>query len=226
MNGEPGARVMVVDDEESIRDLLEMGLRHHGFEVETYPTAEQAWEAVGRFGPQAAVVDIMLPGEDGFQLTRKLRQNPSLFILQLTARDTTADLIQGLDGGADDYLVKPFELDELAARLRAGLRRVNRETPSTLQFEDVSLDDTAHRVAVAGETVNLTAKEYELLRYLMRNPGQLLSKSQILTHVWGYEYPGDDNLVEVHISSLREKIGDRQKVLVQTVRGFGYRLGG
>jgi two-component system OmpR family response regulator len=223
---EAEARVLVVDDEQSIRDLLIMGLNHHGFFVQAYASAEEAEENIGQFGPHAAIVDLMLPGEDGFQLTRKLRQDPELYILVLTARDTTQDLVQGLEGGADDYVVKPFELDELVARLRAGLRRVKRDLPSELRFQQLVMDDAAHRVEVRGEAVNLTAKEYELLRYLLRNPGQVVSKSQILTHVWGYEYPGDDNLVEVHISSLRDKIGDSQKQTVQTVRGFGYRLGG
>ncbi|MCL4521934.1 MAG: response regulator transcription factor [Firmicutes bacterium] len=223
---ESEARILVVDDEESIRDLLVMGLGHRGFEVEAYATAEDALAEVGRLAPHAAIVDIMLPGEDGFQLTRKLRQDPELYILVLTARDATQDLVQGLDGGADDYVVKPFELDELVARLKAGLRRVQRDIDTKMRFREIFLDDSAHRVEISGQLVNLTAKEYELLRYLMRNPGQVVSKSQILTHVWGYEYPGDDNLVEVHISSLRDKIGDTEKQTVQTVRGFGYRLGG
>ncbi len=218
-------RVLIVDDEESIRDLLVIGLSHRGFDTEAYATAEEAWSEVGRYAPHAAIIDIMLPGEDGLQLTRKLRQDPELYILILTARDATADLVQGLEGGADDYLAKPFELDELVARLRAGLRRVQRDMPSEAEYGPLRLDDTAHRVTAAGSEITLTAKEYELLRYLLKNPGQVLAKSQILSHVWGYDYPGDDNLVEVHISSLREKIGDRQKRLIQTIRGFGYRLG-
>ncbi len=218
-------RILIVDDEESIRDLLVMGLSHRGFDTEAYASAEEAWQEVGRYAPHAAVVDIMLPGEDGLQLTRKLRQDPELYILILTARDATADLVQGLEGGADDYLAKPFELDELIARLRAGLRRVQGEIASEAEYGSLRLDDTAHRVTAGDTEVTLTAKEYELLRYLMKNPGRVLSKSQILTRVWGYDYPGDDNLVEVHISSLREKIGDSQKRLIQTIRGFGYRLG-
>ncbi len=225
MNGSR-PRVLVVDDEESIRDLLVMGLSHHEFTVEAYASAEEALAEVGRLAPHVAIVDIMLPGEDGFQLTRRLRQDPDLYILVLTARDGTQDLVQGLEGGADAYVVKPFELDELVARLRAGLRRVQKDVQTQLRFENILMDDSAHRVEVSGDPINLTAKEYELLRYLMRNPGQVVSKSQILTHVWGYEYPGDDNLVEVHISSLRDKIGDDEKQVVQTVRGFGYRLGG
>ncbi len=219
------ARILVVDDEESIRDLLSIGLSHRGFEVQTATDARDAMALVGSFAPHAAIVDVMMPGEDGFQLTRRLRQDPNLYILILTARDAISDRVQGLDDGADDYLVKPFDFDELAARLNAGLRRITMDETVIWQFENVTMDDVSHRVTVDGDLVQLTAKEYELLRYLLLNPGRVLSKTQILQHVWGYDFPGDDNLVEVHISSLRDKIRDRQKSLIQTVRGFGYRLG-
>ncbi|MCY0886295.1 MAG: response regulator transcription factor [Firmicutes bacterium] len=223
MNDE--TRVLVVDDEDSLRDLLTIGLRHRGYRVAAYPDAESAWQAVGAFAPHAAIVDIMLPGEDGFQLSRRLRQDRDLYILILTARDAVADRVQGLEDGADDYLVKPFDFEELVARLRAGLRRVRPQAGQRLAFGDVEMDDARHRVTRGGRELVLTAKEYELLRYLLRNPGQVLSKAQIIHRVWGYEYPGDDNLVEVHISSLRSKLNDHGKVLIQTVRGFGYRLG-
>ncbi|MCY0899893.1 MAG: response regulator transcription factor [Firmicutes bacterium] len=219
------ARILVVDDEESIRDLLTIGLSHRGFEVKAAQDAKEALNLVGAFVPHAAIVDVMLPGEDGFQLTRRLRQDPHLYILILTARDAVTDRVQGLDDGADDYLVKPFEFDELVARLNAGLRRIQRPETAVWEFAEIRMDDTSHRVTVGDELVQLTAKEYELLRYLLLNPGRVLSKTQILQHVWGYDFPGDDNLVEVHISSLREKIRDRQKSVIQTVRGFGYRLG-
>lgn len=220
-----GRRILVIDDEESIRDLLEIGLKHKGYTVRTACDATEALETVGEFRPHAAIVDVMLPGEDGFHLARRLRQDPDIYILLLTARDAVTDRVQGLQGGADDYLVKPFDFDELVARLNAGLRRVPRDTTTTLTFASIMMDDASHRLTVGGDAVTLTAKEYELLRYLMFNPGMVLSKAQILQNVWGYDYAGDDNLVEVHVSSLREKIGDRQKTLIQTVRGFGYRLG-
>ncbi|NMP21778.1 response regulator transcription factor [Sulfobacillus harzensis] len=218
-------RLLVVDDEESIRDLLAIGLGHRGFEVKTAANAAEALEIVSTFAPHAAIVDVMMPGEDGFQLTRRLRQDPNLYIVMLTARDAVSDRVQGLDDGADDYVVKPFDFDELVARINAGLRRIQKDAPPLWTFQEVTMDDVSHRVTVAGEAVQLTAKEYELLRYLLLNPGRVLSKTQILQHVWGYDFPGDDNLVEVHISSLRDKIGDRQKTVIQTVRGFGYRLG-
>ncbi len=218
-------RLLVVDDEESIRDLLAIGLGHRGFEVKTASNAQDALATVGAFSPHAAIVDVMMPGDDGFQLTRRLRQYPNLYILLLTARDAVEDRIQGLDDGADDYLVKPFDFDELVARLNAGLRRIQKDETTVWEFANIRMDDVSHRVSANGEAIQLTAKEYELLRYLLLNPGRVLSKNQILQHVWGYDFPGDDNLVEVHISSLREKIHDREKIIIQTVRGFGYRLG-
>jgi two-component system OmpR family response regulator len=219
-------RVLVVDDEESIRDLLTIGLQHRGYEVYPYADAESAWSALPQVQPAAVVLDIMLPGQDGMELCRSLRRDyPDLYILMLTARDAVSDRVQGLEQGADDYLVKPFDLDELVARLRAGLRRIHRDEPTVYRFGDLVLDDTAHRVQRGEKTVVLTAKEFELLRYLMQHPGRVLSKSQIIAEVWGYQYPGDENLVEVHMYSLREKIGDRDKTIIQTVRGFGYRLG-
>ncbi|MCL8207365.1 MAG: response regulator transcription factor [Actinomycetia bacterium] len=217
-------RVMVVDDEQSLRELLKIALGRAGFEVETYADGEEALAAVPRFLPHAAVIDIMMPNLDGFELCRRLRQDPNIYILMLTARDAVADRVAGLEGGADDYMVKPFSIDELVARLRAGLRRVA-PRDEALRFGPVVMNDPAHKVTVDGESVNLTAKEYELLRYLLLNPNKVLSKAQILSHVWGYDFPGDDNLVEVHISSLRDKLGDRDKTLIQTIRGFGYRLG-
>ncbi|AUW93275.1 MAG: DNA-binding response regulator [Sulfobacillus thermosulfidooxidans] len=218
-------RVLVVDDEEVIRDVLKIGLSHRGFEVLTCEDSQTAMEAIGGFQPHAAIIDVMMPGEDGFQLSRRLRQNPDLFILMLTARDAVSDRIQGLEGGADDYVIKPFDFDELVARLRAGLRRVRHDDHAAIQFGDLMMDDAAHKVSLQNTAITLTAKEYELLRYLLLNPGIVLSKVQILQHVWGYDYPGDDNLVEVHISSLRDKLQDRSRQLIQTVRGFGYRLG-
>lgn len=218
-------RIMVVDDEQSLRELLKMSLTRQGFEVFTFSDGPSALAAVAEVEPHAAVVDVMMPDMNGFELARRLRQDPRIYILMLTARDAVEDRVAGLEGGADDYMPKPFSLDELAARLRAGLRRVDPHPPA-LQHGPIEMDDVAHRVALAGESIQLTAKEYELLRYLLLNPDRVLSKVQILTHVWGYDFPGDDNLVEVHISSLRDKLHDREKTLIGTVRGFGYRLGG
>lgn len=219
-----GSRVMVVDDEESLRDLLRIALTRAGYEVATFADGEEALAALPTLLPEAAIIDVMMPRVDGFELCRRLRQDPNIYILMLTARDTVEDRITGLDGGADDYLVKPFSVDELVARLRAGLRRV--EVPShALAFGPVMMDDPAHRVQLQGREIQLTAREYQLLRYLLLNPHRVLTRTQILMHVWGRDYGADENLVEVHVSSLREKLMDRDKTLIQTVRGFGYRLG-
>jgi len=218
------SRVMVVDDEESLRDLLRIALTRAGYEVATFADGEEALAALPTLLPEAAILDVMMPRVDGFELCRRLRQDPNIYILMLTARDTVEDRIAGLDGGADDYLVKPFSVDELVARLRAGLRRVEPPTHD-LAFGPVLMDDPAHRVQVAGREIQLTAREYQLLRYLLLNPHRVLTRTQILMHVWGRDYGADENLVEVHVSSLREKLMDRDKTLIQTVRGFGYRLG-
>jgi len=218
------SRVMVVDDEESLRDLLRIALTRAGYEVTTFADGEEALAALPTLLPEAAILDVMMPRVDGFELCRRLRQDPNIYILMLTARDTVEDRIAGLDGGADDYLVKPFSVDELVARLRAGLRRVEPPTHD-LAFGPVLMDDPAHRVQVAGREIQLTAREYQLLRYLLLNPHRVLTRTQILMHVWGRDYGADENLVEVHVSSLREKLMDRDKTLIQTVRGFGYRLG-
>ncbi len=218
------SRVMVVDDEESLRDLLRIALGRAGYEAATFADGEEALAALPTFQPEAAVIDIMMPRVDGFELCRRLRQDPNLYILMLTARDTVEDRIAGLDGGADDYLVKPFSVDELLARLRAGLRRVD-SPAAPLTFGALAMDDPAHRVQLGDREVQLTAREYQLLRYLLLNPHRVLTRTQILTHVWGHDYGADENLVEVHVSSLRDKLQDRDKTLIQTVRGFGYRLG-
>lgn len=218
------SRVMVVDDEESLRDLLRMALGRAGYEAATFADGDEALAALPSFRPEAAVIDVMMPRVDGFELCRRLRQDPNIYILMLTARDTVEDRIAGLDGGADDYLVKPFSVDELLARLRAGLRRVDSPADS-LTFGALVMDDPAHRVQLGEREVPLTAREYQLLRYLLLNPHRVLTRTQILTHVWGHDYGADENLVEVHVSSLRDKLQDRDKTVIQTVRGFGYRLG-
>ena len=215
---------MVVDDEESLRDLLRIALGRAGYEAATFADGAEALAALPAFRPEAAVIDVMMPRVDGFELCRRLRQDPNIYILMLTARDTVEDRIAGLDGGADDYLVKPFSVEELLARLRAGLRRVDLATDS-LAFGELTMDDPAHRVQLGDREVQLTAREYQLLRYLLLNPHRVLTRTQILTHVWGHDYGADENLVEVHVSSLRDKLKDRDKTLIQTVRGFGYRLG-
>ena len=221
------ARVLVVDDEESITDLISTALRYVGFEVEVASTGRQALERAVTFRPELIVLDVMLPDLDGFQVTRRLRSDgvraPVVF---LTARDATEDKVAGLTIGGDDYVTKPFSLEELVARVRAVLRRTRGgpDHRSLLKVADLELDEDSHEVWRAGEAVELTATEFKLLRYLMLNPRRVLSKAQILDHVWQYDFGGDGSIVETYISYLRKKVDQAQPRLIHTVRGVGYTL--
>ena len=224
---EAEARVLVVDDEESITDLISTALRYVGFEVEVASTGRQALELAITFRPELIVLDVMLPDLDGFQVTRRLRSDgvraPVVF---LTARDATEDKVAGLTIGGDDYVTKPFSLEELVARVRAVLRRARGgpEQRSLLKVSDLELDEDSHQVWRGGEEVELTATEFKLLRYLMLNPRRVLSKAQILDHVWQYDFGGDGSIVETYISYLRKKVDQAQPRLIHTVRGVGYTL--
>jgi two-component system, OmpR family, response regulator len=220
-------RILAVDDEPSILEVLSMALRFQGFEVETAATGDQALAAAAAFKPQLMVLDIMLPDMEGFEVARRLgARRAEIPIIFLTARDATEDKIRGLTIGADDYVTKPFSLEELIARIRTVLRRTGQADAdsSRLEFEDVELDDDTREVARAGKPIDLTATEYRLLRYLMLNRGRVLSKHQILEHVWDYGFAGDPNAVETYISYLRRKLDDRDAHVIRTVRGFGYTL--
>ena len=219
-------RVLVVDDEANITDLVATALRYEGFEVEVRSSGRAALEGVASFRPRLIVLDVMLPDLDGFEVSRRLqadgRRVPILF---LTARDATEDKVRGLTLGGDDYVTKPFSLEELVARVRAVLRRTDDESASAvLQFGDLEMDDDSHEVFRAGTSVDLTATEYKLLRYLLSNPRRVLSKSQILDHVWEYDFGGDGNVVETYISYLRKKLDPLGPPLIHTVRGVGYCL--
>jgi two-component system OmpR family response regulator len=227
--GTPEARLLVVDDEPNIRELLSASLRYAGFEVATAADGQQALALADSFRPDLLVLDVMMPGLDGFGVVRRLRQSgrhtPVLF---LTARDAAEDKVSGLTLGGDDYVTKPFSLDEVLARIRAVLRRsagaqqVN-ETPR-LTFADIELDEESHEVIKAGEVIGLSPTEFKLLRYLMANAGRVLSKAQILDHVWNYDFNGEANVVESYISYLRRKIDTTEPRLLQTIRGVGYTL--
>jgi two-component system OmpR family response regulator len=216
-----------VDDEENLRSMLEAALRHNGFDVASAANGRDALEAVVNDQPDAIVLDVMLPDLDGFEVCRRLRaegaRTPVLF---LTARDATEDKVRGLTLGGDDYLVKPFSLDELVARVQALLRRagLTREDRSVLRCADLEMDDDAHRVTRAGREVSLSPTEYNLLRYLLLNEGRVLSKAQILDHVWQYDFGGDGGVVETYIGYLRRKLDDVEPRLIQTIRGVGYTL--
>ncbi len=220
-------RILVVDDEESITDLLATALRYERFEVEVAHSGREAMRAVGSFRPHLIVLDVMLPDWDGFEVTKRLTdQRERVPVLFLTARDATGDRVRGLTLGGDDYVTKPFSLEELVARIRAILRRSydRNETGARLHFADLEMDDDLHQVWRAGRAVELTATEYNLLRYLLANAPRVLTKSQILDHVWNYDFGGEGNVVETYISYLRKKIDRDGPALIHTVRGVGYCL--
>ena len=222
-----GHRVLVVDDEPNIVDVVSMALRFQGFSVESAGTGAEAVSAVGAFHPHLIVLDVMLPDMEGFEVARRLgAQHARVPIIYLTARDATEDKIRGLSLGGDDYVTKPFSLEELIARIRSILRRTGLAEPesSRLVFEDVELDEDAHEVRRGDAIVDLTATEYRLLRYLMLNPRRVLTRAQLLEHVWEYDFGGDARVLETYISYLRKKVDAGDAPLIHTVRGVGYAL--
>ena len=219
-------RILVVDDEPRITDLVAMALRYEGFEVATAGTGRSGLKLVEEFRPALIVLDVMLPDMDGFAVTERLAADRvKVPVLFLTARDAVEDKVRGLTLGGDDYVTKPFSIEELVARIRALLRRADPVAESgPLVFVDLELDEETHEVRRAGTTVELTATEFRLLRYLMQNAPRVLSKAQILDHVWQYDFGGDANIVETYVSYLRRKVDGIGPPLIQTVRGVGYRL--
>jgi len=225
MSAPASHRVLVVDDEPNIVDVVSMALRYQGFDVASAATGAEALREVERFHPHLLVLDVMLPDMEGFDVARRLGADRARVpIVFLTARDATEDKLRGLSIGGDDYVTKPFSLEELVARIRAILRRTGQAEPesSRLVFEDLELDDDAHEVIRAGEPIDLTATEYRLLRYLMLNPRRVLTRQQLLEHVWDYDFGGDARVLETYVSYLRKKLG--APPLIHTVRGVGYAL--
>lgn len=222
-------RAVVVDDEDSLTDLLSMALRYEGWDVKLASDGQHALSVIREFRPDVVVLDIMLPDIDGLAVLTRLRadgiQAPILF---LTAKDSVDDRVAGLTVGGDDYVTKPFSLEELVARLRALIRRSNLAVTdsedSRLEVGDLELDEDSYEVRRAGVLVELTATEFELLRFLMRNPRRVLSKAQILDRVWSYDFGGRSSVVEIYISYLRKKIDSLGEPMIHTVRGFGYVL--
>jgi two-component system OmpR family response regulator len=220
-------RVLVVDDEPNIADVISMALRYQGFEVASASTGGEALATVESFRPQLMLLDVMLPDMEGFEVARRLSaEHARVPIIFLTARDATEDKVRGLTVGGDDYVTKPFSLEELIARVRALLRRsgVAEAQSSRLAFADLELDDDAHEVTRAGALIELTATEYRLLRYLMLNPRLVLSRPQLLEHVWDYDFGGDARVLETYVSYLRKKLDAHGPPLIHTVRGVGYVL--
>ena len=227
-DGSP-VRVLVVDDEATLRDLLSMALRYEGWEIRTAADGQHALKAAREFRPDAIVLDIMLPDIDGLEVLQRVRadgqETPVLF---LTAKDSLDDRIAGLTAGGDDYVTKPFSLEEVVARLRGLIRRstmaVADSADPIITVGDLVLDEDSYEVSRAGEPIELTATEFELLRFLMRNPRRVLSKAQILDRVWSYDFGGKSSVVEIYISYLRKKIDAGREPMIHTVRGAGYLL--
>jgi two-component system, OmpR family, response regulator len=227
MPGSASHRVLVVDDEPNIVDVISMALRFQGFDVASAATGAAAISAVAAFKPDLIVLDVMLPDMEGFDVAERLgAQRTRVPILFLTARDATDDKIRGLSIGGDDYVTKPFSLEELVARIRTILRRSGLAEPesSRLVFEDVELDEDAHEVMRGGHLIDLTQTEYRLLRYLMLNPRRVLTRAQLLEHVWDYDFGGDARILETYVSYLRRKLDAHGPPLLHTVRGVGYAL--
>lgn len=237
-------KVLVIDDEENIIEFIKLGLRYEGFQVESAPDGEQGIVAAQRINPELIILDVMMPGIDGIEVCQRLRNNPTtrdIPILMLTAKDEVRDRISGLDAGADDYLTKPFDFDEMLARIRAILRRQKRATSNPngatqdgenneqiLQFADLRLNTSTREVTRGGRLIELTATEYNLLHLFMSHPRQVLDRQTILNRVWGYDFLGETNIIEVYVRYLREKIEDSPSTprLIVTVRSVGYVLKG
>ncbi len=221
-------RVLVVDDEPSLAELLSSVLRYEGWDVRAASSGAEAVRVAREFGPDAVVLDIMLPDFNGLEVMRRLRAEvPQICVLFLTARDAVEDRVAGITAGGDDYVTKPFSLEEVLARLRGLLRRANltrAQAEGSLVVGDLTMDEDAREVRRDGELIDLTATEFELLRFLMRNPRRVLSKAQILDRVWNYDFGGQAHVVELYISYLRKKIDAGRPPLIHTVRGVGYVL--
>jgi two-component system OmpR family response regulator len=222
----PGERLLLVDDEDNLRSMLEAALRHERFEVHAVGTGREALDAASLLLPDVIVLDVMLPDLDGFEVCRRLRGDGSRApVVFLTARDGVTDKVRGLTLGGDDYLAKPFSLEELVARINAVLRRSGlNQSEAVFRCADLEMDDDAHIVRRAGSEIALSPTEYKLLRFLLVNQGRVVSKPQILDHVWQYDFGGNGGVVETYIGYLRKKIDAPEPHLIQTVRGFGYTL--
>jgi DNA-binding response OmpR family regulator len=216
-------RVLVVDDEQGIVDFLRLGLQYEGYEVRSASDGKEALIVISEFKPDLVVLDINMPRMDGYEVCRTI-QGADMGILILSARDGLEDRLKGLDVGADDYLVKPFHFEELLARARAVLRRRRPTSGEILKVGLLTLNDGSREVHLGDRVVELTTREFDLLKLLMQHPNQVLARDRILDQVWGYNFYGDENNVEVYVRYLRQKLGDEDRQLIQTVRGVGYRI--
>lgn len=218
--------VLIVDDEPQIVDFLQMGFTYEGFEVFTATTGTDAIQTAIAHQPDLVILDILLPGYDGLEVTRRIRHLHDMAIIMLTAKGNIDDRVEGLDTGADDYITKPFAFRELMARTRSVLRRHGNSKADILSFLNITLDRGTRMVIHQDQSIELTPREFDLLELFLMHPRQVLSRDIILSRVWGYDYEGDDNIIEVYIRHLREKLHDNPPRLIQTVRGVGYSLRG
>lgn len=218
-------RILVVDDDPQISGLLKRGLSYEGYSVDTAGDGLETLAKVREKEPDLVILDIMMPGMDGIEVARRLRQGSNIPILMLTARGMVADKVEGLNAGADDYLVKPFEFDELLARVKALLRRGQPQHEEILRFSDISLNPLTRQVERSSTPIELTAKEFDLLEFFLRHPHQVLRREQIYERVWGYDFEGESNVIEVYVRYVRTKLeaGGKPRV-IHTVRGVGYVL--
>ncbi|MEX2162283.1 MAG: response regulator transcription factor [Anaerolineales bacterium] len=218
-------RILIIEDDDAILNVLRRGLGSDGYEVETAETGQKGLALAAGNRPDLVILDWMLPGMDGLEVCRRLRSTGKVPILMLTAKDSVSDRVLGLDAGADDYMVKPFMLDELLARMRALLRRTQTPKQKTYTFDDLTLDTGTRRAQRGERVIDLTAKEYELLELFLRNPRQVLTREMIYDEVWGYDFGGESNIIEVYIRYLRQKLEEgKESRLLHTVRGMGYVL--
>jgi len=219
------AKILVIEDDEEILKFIKRGLAYEGYQVETATDGQSGLTLARNSPPDLVVLDLMLPGIDGLEVCRRLRAGGNTPVIILTAKDTINDRIMGLDMGADDYMTKPFELDELLARIRALLRRAQPTQPQILHYADISLDTGTRQAMRNDRVIPLTAKEYELLELFLRHPRQVLSREMIFDQVWGYDFGGESNIIEVYIRYLRQKLeAEGERRLIHTVRGMGYVL--
>ena len=220
------ARILIVEDEAKLAQFIELELKYEGYEVTIATDGFTGLTQARESNPDLLILDWMLPGISGLEICRRLRQtNNTIPVILLTAKDEISDRVEGLDAGADDYVVKPFSIEELFARVRAHLRRNHEEETDTLQFSNLKLNTSTREVYRGDRAIELTAKEFELLRYLLLHPRQVLTRDQILERVWGYDFMGDSNIIEVYVRYLRLKLeGQGEPRIIQTVRGVGYVL--
>jgi two-component system, OmpR family, response regulator MprA len=218
-------RILAVDDDIEILDVLSRGLKFEGYEVDTAEDGEKALARFKETAPDLVLLDVMMPGMDGLEVAREIRKMRDTPVLMLTAKDAVTDKVAGLDAGADDYIVKPFEFDELLARVRAHLRRKTPGEVQIMQFSDMVLNTATHEVRRSGQLIELTSKEFELLMLFMQHPRQVLNREFIYDKVWGYDFGGESNIIEVYVRYLRSKLeGNDRSKLIHTVRGVGYVL--